>query len=413
MDILIVHPSFPGQYYYLARYLAQAPENRVLFLCKENSINTNLPGVNMAIYKPPPQVPEGTHHYVGTALEAILEGQQTVRALDAMSREGFKPDIIIGHAGWGNLMYSKDVFPEVPVIGYMEWYYHSQGTDSYYWPGEKPEIDMAMTIRTKNMHHLLTLDTIDLGITPTKWQLSQFPTQWHSKMRVQHEGTDTEWCSPAPKGKNPKKDLHKLKENGKPLKVPEDATIITYVSRGFEPIRGFPQFMDAIRHITAARKDVHVLIAGTDRVCYTNGSPDGKSYKQIEEEKGEYDKKRVHFLGSLNRGDYQTMLRASDCHVYLTRPFILSWSMLEAMSFGVPLVSSATPPVMEMVEDNVTGLLAEFRSPMHIAHRIDEVLGDKELAEKIGKNAREFILENYDVNKCLRRMEDIMYECLR
>ena len=195
--------------------------------------------------------------------------------------------------------------------------------------------------------------------------------------------------------------------------MPEGTEFISYVSRGFEPIRGFDKFMDAIRIVLQHRPNTHVVLAGNDMVCYGNKSADGKTYKEIEEENGGYDKERVHFVGSLNRGDYKNLLQASSCHVYLTRPFVLSWSMLEVMSFGLPLVASATPPVMEVVEDGVNGLLAEFRSPQHIAKRIEEMLEDRAMAKRLGKAARQTIMERYDLIHCMRQTEELLYRALR
>lgn len=408
MNILIIHPSFPGQYFYLCSYLAQDKNNRVVFLAKENAIKSNLPGVELALYKPPHDIPEDTHHYLHYAAKAVLEGQQTVRALHSLKLKGFIPDVIVGHAGWGSLMYTKDIFPDVPVLSYFEWYYHALNSDSYYWPGEVPEIDTMLSIRTKNMHHLLSMDSCDIGITPTHWQYEQFPTYFQPRLKIQHEGTDTQFCCPPPEGKKPALKLEEAK-----FSLPEGTEFVSYVSRGFEPVRGFDKFMDAVRILLERRPKCHVVLAGSDRVCYGGKLADGRSFKEVEEEKGGYDKSRVHFVGSLNRRDYKNMLQASSCHVYLTRPFILSWSMLEAMSFGLPLVGSATPPVMEVVEDGVNGLLAEFRSPMHIANRIDEILDDKELAARLGKAARETILEKFELNKCLHGYENLIYSALR
>ena len=408
MNILIIHPTFPGQYFYLSTYLAKNPENKVVFLAKENSINAMLAGVDLALYEAPNPVAPETHRYLKVATEAVLTGQQTVRALESLRRKGFVPDVVIGHAGWGSHLYIKDIYPDVPVMSYFEWYYHAKPSESYWWPDEEPPIDVAMSIRTKNMHHLLSLERCDMGITPTNWQLSQFPEVYRPRIKVQHEGIDTVFCRPLEQEEKPGLCLPEQQ-----LDLPPGTEIITYVSRGFEPIRGFPEFMDAIRLVLAARPKCHVVIAGRDRVCYGSKLPEGQSYKQMEEEKGGYDPARVHFVGLLNRGDYRRMMQASSCHVYLTRPFILSWSMLEAMSFGCPLVASKTPPCQEMVEDGVNGLLAEFRSPHHIARRIQELLDDRQLAERLGRQAREFVLERFELNKALRGYEDLMYSLVK
>lgn len=407
MNILIVHPSFPGQYFYLCQYLAQNPENKVVFLAKDNSIGTMLKNVDLALYKKPPELDkEHTHPYLYPATEAVLEGQMTVRALHSLREKKFVPDVIIGHAGWGSLMYVKDVYPDTPVMGYFEWYYHALHSDSYYWPGEVPTLETQLAIRTRNMHHLLSLETCDLGITPTKWQYDQFPDRYKPLLKIQHEGIDTEFCTPAGE-KRPACNLKTAK-----FSLPEGTEIISYVSRGFEAMRGFPQFMDAIRIVLKHRPKCHVVIAGNDRICYGAQLKD-TTYKKIEEEKGGYDKERVHFVGSLNRGDYRSLMQSSSCHIYLTRPFVLSWSMLEAMSFGLPMVTSSTPPCMEVAEDGVNALLAEFRSPKHIARRAIEILEDRALAEKLGRNARETILERFELNKALHNYEDMMYSLVR
>ena len=170
--------------------------------------------------------------------------------------------------------------------------------------------------------------------------------------------------------------------------------------------------MDALRLVLERRPNAHAILVGKDRICYGAQLKD-TTYQKLEEEKGGYDASRVHFVGLRNRGDYRKILRASSCHVYLTRPFVLSWSFLEAMSFGCPIVGSKTPPVEEVMEDNVNGLLAEFRSPYHIARRMEEILDDKELAARLGKKARETIMDRFELNKCMRKQEDLMYSLVR
>ena len=408
MNILIVHPSFPGQYFYLCQYLAANPENKVVFLAKDNSIGTMLKNVDLALYKKPVEVDkEHTHPYLFSATEAVLEGQQTLRALESLQKKGFTPDVIIGHAGWGSLMYLKDFYPDVPVLGYFEWYYRSDNSDGFWWPDEKADIAARVHNRTKNAPLWLSFETCDQGLVPTKWQYDQFPAEIQQKLHIIHEGTDNDFCSPLPE--RPGLELHN--ENCD-LVLPKGTEILTYLSRGFEPYRGFHEFMDAMRIVLNTRPNTHVVIAGTDRVCY-GAKTDGPSHKEQELEKGGFDESRVHWVGSLNRGDYQKMLRSSCCHVYLTRPFILSWSMLEAMSFGLPIVVSKTPPCEEVVKHDVNGLLADFRSPYHIAQKIVELLSDREKAERLGKAARETILEKYALIKCLKKQEDLIYSMVR
>lgn len=411
MNILFIHPAFPGQFLYLASYLGRNPENKVYFLAEENSLGGDLKGVKVGLYKGPTDEEVAAMNGMGPASvlgQAWLKGRNILRSLDYLDKkEHFRPDIIIGHTGWGSLMYLKDFYPDVPVLGYFEWYYRSDNSDGFWWPDEKADIAARVHNRTKNAPLWLSFETCDQGLVPTKWQYDQFPAEIQQKLHIIHEGTDNDFCSPLPE--RPGLELHNEHCD---LVLPKGTEILTYLSRGFEPYRGFHEFMDAMRIVLNTRPNTHVVIAGTDRVCY-GAKTDGPSHKEQELEKGGFDESRVHWVGSLNRGDYQKMLRSSCCHVYLTRPFILSWSMLEAMSFGLPMVVSKTPPCEEVVKHDVNGLLADFRSPYHIAQKIVELLSDREKAERLGKAARETILEKYALIKCLKKQEDLIYSMVR
>lgn len=405
MNILILHPSFPGQFLYLAPYLAKNPENRVYFLSKENAIGINFEGVRLGIYQPPAKEAVELAAKTGvlsTCADAVLTGEQIVKSLHFMKeKEHFKPDIIIGHTGWGSMLFTKDYYPDVPTLGYFEWYYRAEHGDSYWWPDEQADIGARIGIRVKNAHHLLSLDACDHGITPTKWQLAQFPDRYQDKISVIYDGVDMGYCQPVEEPQAldlPDIDLH----------LPQGTEIVTYVARGFEAIRGFPQFMDAMRILLAERPRCHVVLVGDDRVCYGKSLKDS-TYLKREEEKG-YDKQRMHFVGSRNRGDFRRVLQASSCHVYLTRPFITSWSFLECMGFGLPIVASETPPCEEFIQDGKNGLLADFRSPHHIARQVARLLDNRQLARSLGSAARRTVVEGgYALDDCLRRQEDLIY----
>lgn len=405
MNILILHPSFPGQFVYLAEFLAASKEHNVVFLTKDLNDRAIHPNVQVAVYKVEREVSKDIHAYLRPTEEAVLEGQAVIRAAHTLKDRGFVPDVMIGHTGWGSLMYLKDLYPDVPVIGYFEWFYHALNSDGQWWPDEKIEINDILRVRTKNAHHLLSLDACDIGYTPTQWQYEQFPKEYQPKLRVIHDGVDTEFLQP-------KADVKLVLDDIK-LDLSAVPEIVTYVSRGFEAYRGFPQFMDSIRILLARRPNCHVVIVGNDKVCYGAKLPADKSYQQLEEDKGGYDTSRVHFVGPRNRGDYLKILQASKAHIYLTRPFILSWSMLEAMSIGCPLVASATPPVEEVVVEGENGLLANFRSPEHIAMRVEELLENPELAQRLGKGARETILEKYELKKCLQQQVNLMFSKMK
>lgn len=399
MNILVVHPNCPGQFVHLAPYLASNKQNKVVFLCKTG--DAALPGVTIVRYKTTREASQQTHAYLKPAEEAVLEGQAALRTLDGLRQQGFVPDIVIGHPGWGSMLYIKDLYPNVPMISYFEWYYQALHSDAQWWDDEKMDINDILRVRTKNAHHLLSLNSCDIGYCPTEWQKSRFPQEYQHKLKVVHDGINTNFLQP-------KKDEKLILEDLQ-LDLSDAREIVTYVARGFEAYRGFPQFMDAVRILTNRNPELHVVIVGTDRTCYGAKPSEDKTYKQIEEEKGGYDASRVHFTGIRNRADYLKILQCSDAHVYLTRPFVLSWSMMEAMAVGCPLVASATPPVEEVVTDGVNGLLVNFRSPEHIALRVEEVLADKALADRIGKAARETILEKYDLKKMLQAQLNMIY----
>ena len=407
MNILFLHPNFPGQFLQLARYLGATGRHKVMYLSKEHN-GSQLPGVQVAMHKKPREATPGIHRYLKLAEEAVLEGQEILRGLDALHRQtGFTPDVIMGHTGWGSSLYLKDMLPKVPLIGYFEWYYNSFGGDVGYWPDEEVSIDDRCRIRTTNAHHLLNLQVCDVRYTPTQWQRSQFPAEYRDSMKVIHEGVETDYYRPQPGRK------FVLNNKEVQLDLSDCGELVTYLSRGFEPYRGFPQFMDAVRILLQRRPNCHVVIAGQDRACYGPQYAEDKTWKQMEEEKGGYDKSRVHFVGHLSREEYLMLLQSSTVHVYLTRPFILSWSCLESLGAGCCLVGSATPPVEEAVEDGVNGLLANFRRPEHIAFRIEEALDDPELRARLGKAARESILEKYDLKDCLRKEIDMIYGAMK
>lgn len=412
MNILFIHPTFPGQFIHLAAYLANDPKNNVVFLAEKNALGAMLKGVRLGLYKRPDEkeIEKAKNtRFLSTAAESVLKGEQILISLDYLrKKENYIPDIIIGHTGWGSMLFVKDYYPSVKTLGLFEWYFHAELNGKLFCSEKEATISQRVTFRTKNAHHLLSLEACDAGYTPTRWQYDQFPKEYQYKLSQIHDGIDTEFCSPL--------DIRPgllLETASTRLNLPEGTEIVTYVSRGFEEMRGFPQFMDAIRILLKERPLCHVILAGADSICYGDKLQNGQTYKTIEDQKGGYDKNRIHFVGHLHRDNYQKLLRASSCHVYLTLPYVLSWSMLEAMSFGLPLVASDTIPCKEVVTDNVNGLLADFYSPTQIAQKICELLDDRQKAKKLGHVAREIILDRFEVSKCVRQQETLINKLMQ
>lgn len=401
MRVLFLHPNFPAQYRHVATALARNPHNQVVFGTKNR--DASLPGVYKALFEPSRNPHPSTHHYVRPLEGAVLHGQAVVRLAEQLKSRGFVPDVICGHSGWGPTLFVKDVFPNTPLLCYFEWFYHAQGSDADFDPAESLSIDDIARIRLKNAPILVDLYSCDRGLSPTQWQRSQFPKEFHNKISVLHDGVDTDYFQPKPGAKLvlPTLDLSGVDE------------LVTYVARGMDPYRGFPQFIEAIAYLQENRPNCHVVIVGADRVCYGKSLPDGTSYKDWMLKKVPLDLSRVHFTGSLPYNQYLQVIQASSVHVYLTRPFVLSWSMLEAMSTGCLVLGSDTAPVTEVIRDGENGLLVDFFSPQKIAERIDQVLAHPTRMGQLRAQARQTVLERYALAELLPNHLQLIKEIVK
>jgi glycosyltransferase involved in cell wall biosynthesis len=388
MRYLFIHPNFPSQHGPLAADLARDKGNQVVFLTANQ--NGELPGVAKVLFKEAREPAKETHHYVRGFEKAVLQGQAAFRSCIALKQQGFIPDVIFGHSGWGSTLYVKDVFPKSALICNFEWYYKAKGSDCDFDPAEPLTLDDEARIRTRNAPILLDLANSDGGIVPLKWQRDQFPKIFHPMLKVLHEGIDTNYFSPSHE--------EKLVIPRVNLDLSKEKEIVTYVSRGLEPYRGFPQFMESVSHLLEMRPKAHVVIVGEDRVAYGKKAPDGTSYQKMMEEKYQPDPARVHFTGRLSYDEYRLVLRNSSAHIYLTRPFVLSWSSMEAMSTGCILVTSNTAPVLEVVEHEHNGLLVDFFQPKQIAETVSQVLKEPKAYDKLRERARDTIKAHYDRN---------------
>ncbi|NEO47386.1 MAG: glycosyltransferase [Moorea sp. SIO4A3] len=387
MRILFLHPSSFSQFYHLAKALAQDDTNQVVFGTQHTP--GKLPKVSKAIYSPMKTVKPKTHYYLHDFNKHIHEGQAVYHLCTRLKSEGFVPDVVYGHSGWGSTLYIKDVFPQVKLLCYSEWFYHAHGSNFDFEPSDTVTYDDETRIRTKNASMLMSLVSCDRGLSPTYYQHQQFPREFHSKITVRHDGIDTEFFKPKPGAKLvlPRIDLD----------LSEVEELVTYVARGMEPMRGFPQFMEAVGILQQRRPRCHVVVVGDNRVAYGKKLPDGKTYKELMLEKVPLDLERVHFTGFLTYSEYLKVLQASSVHIYLTYPFVLSWSMLESMATGCLLVASNTAPVIEVIQNRVNGLLVDFFSPEDIADRVEEALDNRDQMAGIRENARETILQRYDL----------------
>ena len=391
MRFLFLHPNFPAQFRHLATALAQDPNHQVVFGTMRQS--GTLPGVHKVLYQPTRTAAPQTHPYVQNLENAVLQGQAAYRMAQTLRAQGFSPDIIYGHSGWGPTLLLQDLFPQATLLCYFEWFYHAHGTDADFDPSDPLDADAEARIRIRNAAILLDLVHCDRGLLPTQWQHQQFPSAFHSKLTVKHDGIDTAYFQPQP---------------GATLSLPalnldcsQVKELVTYTTRGMEPYRGFPQFMAAVALIQQRRPHCHVVVVGDDRVAYGKPLPDGKTYKQLMLETLPLDRERLHFTGLLPYNQYRQVLQASSVHLYLTRPFVLSWSMLEAMATGCLVIASNTPPVTEIITDGKNGLLVDFFAPEQIADRVDEVLDHPDRLTAIRQKARATIMQRYNLARLL------------
>lgn len=389
MNILFLHRNFPAQFRHISAELAKDPNNKVFFITNNDKLQ--LPGINKIFYKPKREVPKNCHRYLKFYEESIIHAQATAEAALALKEQGFKPDIIYGHT-WGQTMFMKDVFPDVPLLCYFEWFYNPEGADVGF-DGKILNIDELAKLRCKNSHLLVDLYTCDAGICPTNWQKSQFPEKFHDDIKVLHDGVDTDFCKP----NNNAQFIIKEKN----LTLTKEDEVITYATRGMEAYRGFPEFMRAAAKLLKKRPNAHIVIGGEDRVCY---GPQimGTTYKEMMlKELPELNMERVHFVGGLPFNEYVNLLQISSAHVYLTYPFVLSWSLLDAMSCGCCIVASDTKSVLEVMQDNYNGLLTDFYNVDKLVEKVEYALDNKDKMQELRHNARKTIVDNYALKDLL------------
>ncbi len=400
MKVLFIHPNFPAQFRFLAAALGANPDNHVIYVTQNPRPEWHISGVTKAVFTIDDK--KVSDNPLLRAVETQLAmGEAVLNLCLKLKKSGFEPDVVYGHSGWGSAWFVKDVFPKARHLSFLEWYYNPDGADMRFDRREPVTPERAANLRVKNAPILNDLAVCDLGVTPTKWQRDQFPEFFHPKIVQLFDGVDTDVFKPNPEAKLI---LPKLDLTGAPR-------IITYASRGMEPYRGFPQFMEALPYILAADAECHIVIVASERVCYGSPLPDGQSYKELMLEKirlNRSDRSRVHFVGSLPYGPYRQVLQASDVHIYLTRPFVLSWSMIEAMACGCLVVASDTEPVREVIQDGVNGFLADFFAPQALAERVLGVLNYPSFTTQIRENARLTVLERYALKKVLPKHLEIM-----
>ena len=383
MKFLFVHQNFPGQFLHIVRHLVAARQHDIVFITENNENVIN--GVRKVPYaKPSPAAAEA--HIAARELDGAVRRADAVgRTAANLKLLGYEPDIIIGHQGWGEMLNLRDVWPKIPMLGYMEFYYQPIGIDVGFDPEFPVGVDDFPRIRAKNAINHIALNLDAEGQSPTEWQISTYPEWARKRINLLWEGVNLDVCKPDPK-------IRRAPLTIGGMTIEPSDKLVTYVSRDLEPYRGFPLMMRAIPHLLRARKDIKIVMVGGDGVSYGNPPPTGGTWREVmlREIGAGIDLSRVVFPGRIPYEAYLSMLQRSDAHVYLTYPFVASWSLREALAIGCAIVGSDTQPVREFITHGENGILTSFFDPPGIANAAVALIEDTVLSRRLRNNARQY-----------------------
>lgn len=397
---LFIHQNFPGQFIHIATELVRLGHEVVALGIKGRAVA----GVKFLRYQPKaPERVSGVEAAVDFETK-IVRGIACTQVMAKLKSSGFNPDVVVAHPGWGEALFCKDVWPAARLVMFAEFFYGTAGTDYNFDPEFTADtLASRMRLRLKNSVHLHALHAADAIYAPTQWQASQLPRDYRAKTQVIFDGIDTQHVKP-----NAQASIHLQREG---VTLNSQSEMITFVNRNLEPYRGFHIFMRALPEILRQRPKAHVLIIGRDEVSYGSPPKTGGTWRQVmlAEVGAQLPMARVHFLGGLAFEDYLRVMQLSSCHIYLTYPFVLSWSCLEAMSAGRVVVASRTGPVTEVIEHGKNGLLFDFFDVAALSKQVIEVLDKPKSFAGLGVQARKTVIERYDLNsKCLPELVKLL-----
>lgn len=394
--VLLVHQNFPAQYVHLAPALVRAGAQVTAIGMRDAPV---IPGVRYLRYRPQRGSSHGIHPWVGDFETKVIRGEACVQALSALEREGYRPDLICAHPGWGEALFLKELWPNTPQLHYLEFFYGSRGLDADFDPEFGPlQLPQRARLVTKNANNLLNLHAMDAGVSPTHWQHSTLPALYQSRVQVIHDGIDTTRFTP-----DRTVELTLTNDQSHTVALNADTPLVTFVNRNLEPMRGFHTFMRALPELLDRLPKAQVVMVGDAGVSYGAAPPEGSWKTKLFQELGpRLDLSRVHAVGRLPHQQLTDLLRLSWAHVYLTYPFVLSWSMLEAMSVGSVVIGSDTPPVREVIRHGYNGWLVDFFDPSALAQQVAEVVQHQADQATIRAAARQTVVESYDLHSvCL------------
>ncbi len=399
MHVAFVHRRGFGQFAALATQLLRAG-NEVSLITE--TIDQKIPSVRVVRHRAEagPRASPHMARYMGIPDHHTRIGHRVAETFDAMVRQGLVPDIVVGHIGWGSMMFVKDVLPQVPALGYCEFFYRSEGADIGFAPDDPPDLETRKRLRLRNIAQLVTLEAIEAGISPTHWQKGLYPADVRERITVCHEGIDTARFRPDPSASVRLPDGRVLGAGGPP--------VVTFAARDLEPYRGFPQALEAAAKVVRTRPDVLFVFVGGDGTSYGMPPPGGGSWKDHLLASLDMPQENIVFPGVVPHPVLRQLFQISAAHLYLTYPFVLSWSVLEAMACGALVIGSDTAPVKEVIRDGQNGLLVPFFDTDALAEAILGALKDPESHLGMRAAARRTIERRFRLDRCLGLQQDMI-----
>ena len=392
LNILFVHQNFPGQFKHLAPALARRDHSVKALRQAQKGLPYATQGVVLEKWRTSRGTCLDAHPWAHDTETKLIRGEAAAAAADKLRRNGWHPDLIVGHPGWGEMLFLHHIWPQVPQLHFLEFFYRSAGLDA----GFDPEFSLAdwraaARVTAKAGPSLLGLENMTAALSPTNFQASTYPAWARDRIEVIHDGINTSHVAP-----NPSAHL-RLSRKGPDIYYGDP--VLTFVNRNLEPYRGYHRFMRALPWIQQRCPKAITVIVGGHGVSYGAAAPEGQSWKDLilQEVKDHLDLSRVFFIDKLAYGDYLRLLQTSACHVYFTYPFVLGWSCLEAMAAGALVVGSATPPVKEVISDGDNGLLVDFFDQQGLVETVSQALNNPERFSQIRKAARISVVNRFDL----------------
>ncbi|SFV03165.1 glycosyltransferase [Pseudoduganella namucuonensis] len=396
MNVLFIHQNFPGQFVHLAADLAKDKKNKVVALTIDQ--RPAPAGVIVRPYTLLRSPAQETHFLLQDQEGKVLRGEACAAAALQLKRDGFEPDLIIAHPGWGEALFMKDVFPRAKLVIYCEYYYAAEGQDVGFDPEQPPlTFTQRCQLRLKNTTNLLSMEIADAAISPTEWQKSTYPAWAQEKITVIHDGIDLKRLKFDPEARL----KIGTRDGSQAIEFRPGDEVLSYVARNLEPVRGFHVFMRTLPEVLRQRPNARAIVVGGNEVSYGQRAPGGLSWKEhmLKEVGGELNLSRVHFVGQVSYDAYLQLLSISRVHTYWTTPFVLSWSFLEAAASGLPVIASDTVPVREFADQLQVQTVDFFGQQEYAAALVAQLA-------KARRNAPASDRSHLSLPRCLKRQRE-------